>query len=420
MMIDVKNSLVAVAAMAFCTAFSVEPFPEIGAPRRLTDGPHDHLLASYFGISSWSPDLRYLTVLETDLNKRLPEVADAATIGLVDTADGNRFIPVAKTVCWNFQEAAMAHWLDNDTFLYNDLRNGRFVTVIRNWRTGSERIVPHPVSAVAPDGRKALSLNYARLRLTRPDYGYPGEGQDAREGEPWPEDDGLWLVDLKTGEAKLIVSVASCRGMMPAIRKPGGLAYFCHTVFSRDGSKIFWLARTVDFYDKERQIGDKGRQTTSFTCNADGSGVRRCFPDGWGGSHFGWKDGDTICVTAKRGGNPKDNVHVEFTVGDEGRRRCLGGGLLDWDGHCTYSPDGRWLSTDGYWDVNFERKWALLRLEDGAILPLGKFFVDEKYRGNPYWRCDLHARWRPDGRQLGFNSVHEGSRQVYVIDLNCR
>ena len=27
-------------------------------------------------------------------------------------------------------------------------------------------------------------------------------------------------------------------------------------------------------------------------------------------------------------------------------------------------------------------------------------------------------RWRPDGKQLGFNSVHEGSRQVYVIDLS--
>ena len=23
----------------------------------------------------------------------------------------------------------------------------------------------------------------------------------------------------------------------------------------------------------------------------------------------------------------------------------------------------------------------------------------------------------PDGKQLGFNSVHEGSRQVYVIDV---
>lgn len=311
----------------------------------------------------------------------------------------------------------MAHWLDDDTFLYNDLRDGRFVTVILKWKTGEERIVPYPVSAVAPDGRTALSVNYARLRLTRPDYGYPGEGQDAREGDPWPEDDGLWLVDLVTGKARLIVSVASCRARMTSIRKPGGLAYFCHTVFSRDGKRIFWLARTVDFYDKARQIGDRGRQTTSFTCNADGTDVRRPFPDGWGGSHFSWKDGETLCVTAKVNGNPKVDGHIEYRVGDEDNRRDLGKGLLDWDGHCTYSPDGKWLSTDGYWDANFYRKWALVRLEDQAILPVGQFYVAEEYRGNPYWRCDLHARWRPDGRQLGFNSVHEGSRQVYVIDV---
>lgn len=50
-------------------------------------------------------------------------------------------------------------------------------------------------------------------------------------------------------------------------------------------------------------------------------------------------------------------------------------------------------------------------------LPVGSFFVPEAYRGG-YWRCDLHARWRPDGRQLGFNSVHEGARQVYVMDVD--
>ena len=46
---------------------------------------------------------------------------------------------------------------------------------------------------------------------------------------------------------------------------------------------------------------------------------------------------------------------------------------------------------------------------------IGDFFVPEVYR-DVYCRCDLHPRWRPDGRQLAFNSVHEGSRQIYVID----
>jgi Tol biopolymer transport system component len=57
-------------------------------------------------------------------------------------------------------------------------------------------------------------------------------------------------------------------------------------------------------------------------------------------------------------------------------------------------------------------------MSDQAVLPLGTFFVPEIYRHpNVYSRCDLHPRWRPDGRMLGFNSVHEGSRQVYVIDI---
>ena len=50
-------------------------------------------------------------------------------------------------------------------------------------------------------------------------------------------------------------------------------------------------------------------------------------------------------------------------------------------------------------------------------MPMGSFYVPPAYRGT-YWRCDLHARYRPDGRQIAFNSVHEGSRQVYVRDIS--
>ena len=35
-----------------------------------------------------------------------------------------------------------AHWLpcEKDTFVVNDFRDGKFVAVVRNWRTGAERI----------------------------------------------------------------------------------------------------------------------------------------------------------------------------------------------------------------------------------------------------------------------------------------
>jgi hypothetical protein len=390
-------------------------FPSFSKPRAITSGPKEHLFATYYAINAWSADGRLATVLETDIRSGLPTEKDAAILGVVDTGDNNRFIPLTDTRCWNFQEATMAHWMGaapNECFIYNDLVDGRFVSVVFNMTTQAKRRVPYPVSAVTRDGKWAVSINYARLRLTRPDYGYGGNGQDARENVTWPEDDGLWLVNLETGEGRLIVSIASVRDRMPPVKDPQALAYFCHTVFSRDGKKVFWLARSVENIAGQKVV--RKWETTAFVCNTDGSGVMRCFPDGWGGSHFNWLDGERMVVSAKY--NDAVWSHVFFTPGKDDYTR-LGRGLLDFDGHGVFSDDGRWLATDTYPDKLNERKLMVLRMSDQAILPLGAFFVPEVYR-EQYSRCDLHPRWRPDGKRLAFNSVHEGTRQVYVIDVS--
>lgn len=427
-----KNALVGlVVGLAASCAWALTPFPEISRPYAITKGPHEHLLANYFAINAWSPDNRYVLVLETDLNGRLPEAGERCTLGVVDLRDGNRFIPVTTTACWNFQEAAMAHWLGNDEFLFNDLRDGRFVTVVLNWRTKRERILPRPVSAVSADGTWAVSINYARLSLTRPDYGYAGPGQDPLEAVTWPEDDGLWVMDLKTGASKLVLSVAQGRARMPATKavkgKPGQpLAYYCHTVISKDDRKIFFLARSVDWFDKTVHKASIW-QTTSFTVDRDGRNLRRCFKDGWAGSHFNWApDGShRMVVTAIWNGDRMEHwtkgawSPVEFTVGEEEKVRRIGKGAYDLDWHCFYSPDGKFMSGETYWSKSYERPWILVRLEDDAAMPIGSFFVPPAYR-QTYWRCDLHARWRDDGRQIAFNSVHEGSRQVYLMDVTAR
>ena len=178
--------LIALVLLAACRE-KLPEFPEVGEPYAVTRGPHDHFLANYFGINAWSPDGRYLAVLETDVNGRLPAEGEAATLALVDLKDGNRLIHIGKTLCWNFQEAAMFHWLpwEDGACIYNDCRDGKFVSVVYNWKTGAERIIPYPVSAVSKDGTKAVSVNYARLRLCRPDYGYAGQGQDPLRDDIW-------------------------------------------------------------------------------------------------------------------------------------------------------------------------------------------------------------------------------------------
>jgi hypothetical protein len=263
------------------------------------------------------------------------------------------------------------------------------------------KIIPYPVSAVSPTGKEAISINFARLRLTRPDYGYAGEGQDARAEQTFPEDDGLFLVDLETGEAKLLVSIEKVKKLIPMEPKPK-IEYFNHTLFSRDGSKIFWLARATPT-----------RNTTALTVNRDGTNLLRCFPDDRGGSHFDWLNGDQLMVTCDK--HP-DYGHVLFTVGKNDFKR-LGNGLLDYDGHGTFSPNGKWMVTDTYpsRELN-EQKLYLMDMATEAAISMGRFVEPPEFTG--YWRCDLHARWSPNGDMIGFNSTFTHSRQAYIIKFD--
>lgn len=379
-------------------------FPQVSTPVQITKNNKEHFFASYYGINSWSSNQKYVTILETDVKFKIPDEKDVATLGLVELST-NKFIPLTQTRAWNLQQGCMAHWLainPDSLVIYNDFRNDMYVSVILNVLTNKEiKIIPYPVAAVSPDGKEAISINFARMRITRADYGYAGNGQDAKAGISFPNDDGIFLIDLQTGKAKLIVSYSSVKGMVPNVPNEG-LEYINHVLFSRDGSKIFWLARATP-----------NLNTTSFTANKDGSNIQRCFPDGWGGSHFDWLNGNELMVTAVY--NAKQYGHILFTPGQKNYER-LGNGLLDYDGHGTFSPDGKWLVTDTYPGAGMnEQKIYLMDMKTKAVLPLGRYKEPEEFSKG--WRCDIHCRWSPKGDMIGFNSTHTGSRQVYIMKL---
>jgi len=381
-------------------------FPKVSSPVQITDNNKEHLFASYYGINSFDRSERYVTVLETDLKYKLPDENDPATLGLIDL-NNNKFIPLITTRAWNFQQGCMAHWLGtspDSLIIYNDLRDGKFISVILNVHTKKEiKTIPYPVSAVSPDGKEAISINFSRLRITRPDYGYGGDGQNSGKDLTFPADDGLFLIDIETGTSKLLVSYEQIRDLVPPT-EDGNIEWFNHTLFSRNGSKIFWLSR---------QIVNNRRITSSFTVNRDGSALQRCFPDNWDGSHYDWLNDDELMITANYEG--KQYAHVLFTVGKQDYKR-LGNGLLDYDGHGTFSPDQKWMVTDTYPSNGLrEQKIYLMDMKTEAVLPLGRFVQPQEFTG--YWRCDIHCRWSPSGKMIGFNSTNSGSRQVYIYRL---
>ena len=70
---------------------------------------------------------------------------------------------------------------------------------------------------------------------------------------------------------------------------------------------------------------------------------------------------------------------------------CLGKGLLDYDGHGTFSPDGKWMVTDTYpKNELMEQKIFLMEMESEAVISLGRFQNNKIYEKD--WRCDIHCR----------------------------
>ena len=251
---------------------------------------------SYFGYYDkfpWDVTGRYLLALEPSFIDRPPTGDDVVRIGMVDLQDNKRWIPLAESRAWNWQQGIMLHWLHTDPeclIIYNDREGDRFVSKVMNVFNGKTRTLPRPVYCIRPDGKQALSVNFARIARTRPGYGYEGL-PDPGKGNPAPEDDGIWAMDLETGENKLIISLAQAASLSPKDNWEGCEHWFNHLQYCTDGSRFLFLHRW------KRPDGN-WRETRLLTAKPDGSDVRIIADDGMT-SHFDWKDERRILAWAR-------------------------------------------------------------------------------------------------------------------------
>lgn len=371
----------------------------------ITHPPRHHFFG-YYDMRPWDPTGRYHLVLEVDFMDRPPAPEDEAVVGAVDLADGNRLIRLSRTRAWNFQQGSMLNWLGGAgrTALFNDRREGRFVCVAHEMGSGAERIVGPAIGALSDDCRWAATLNFARIAVTRPGYGYEGI-HDPRNCENIPADDGLGLLDVDTGQHRIIVSFADL-----ACKQPEELAYgrtrawFNHVYFNPSGTRLAFLCRWV------RQ-GAKGWLTQMWTVGLDGSELVRCL-DGPLISHFDWKDDETILAWAG-----VDGVKAMYEVhqGRSGPPAAKFTDAVGCDGHISYSHDRRWVVSDTYPDAEGKRELFLAACQAGERASLGWYYSPMPERHEI--RCDLHPAWSDDDRRIAFDGVHEGTRQRYVVEL---
>ncbi len=374
-------------------------------PRRITSGKHHFF--GYYDKSPWDLAGRRHLAMEVDFLDRQPTRDDAAVIGYVDTDNGDAWTPVAETRAWCWQQGAMAQWLPSDpadTIIYNVREaDDRFAAEIRNLSSGETRRLSRPVYFVGD--RYGLSLNFARLHQTRPGYGYP-DGAEANVEEPHPADDGVWRVDLKTGESELIVSLQRLYENQHVDSMDLGPMWVNHLTYSPACSNFVFLNRWF------RQHPRRPHSDRFYRASADGSELRVVHDNNYF-SHFCYFSDDRLLGHARKPDG--DDAYLMFDLASDAVEP-LGEDVFDCDGHCSFSPDRRWMMTDTYADANNIRTLMLYEMATGRRIDIGRFLSPPAFQHGPL-RCDLHPRWSRDGRRISIDSAHDGERQVYVLDV---
>jgi hypothetical protein len=147
--------------------------------------------------------------MEVDFEHRSPKPDDTIRIGMVDLQDNGRWIELGSSSAWGWQQGCMLQWRprSEDEILWNDRGEKGYITRILNVKTGDKRTLPYPFYTISPDGRTAACPDFRRINDMRPGYGYAGLPDPDFE-EPAPRNSGIWRLDLDSGKADLIVSLA--------------------------------------------------------------------------------------------------------------------------------------------------------------------------------------------------------------------
>lgn len=385
---------------------------------QVTSGPKSHFFG-YIGHAltiPWNASGRHIVALRTGFHDRMPRPGETADIVLIDTADNYRVLALDQTRAWNLQQGTMLSWNPDAAdaqFLFNDLdpETGAVFTVlydivqrrrVREYRFGGESVAN---GGVSPKGKYFAAANYGRISRSREIISYAGAGDATQGGPANPETDGLFRVDIATGERRLLVSCAQLQDLL--LNTPKNRAqlgdpdryplYAHHTLWSRDGAWIFFVVRGEQ--DKRPNAGCVVRSDGTSLSPAPFSG------------HPEWVEGARLALPAKEPGY----FHLYDVAAKRWDGRFGGPGVFpDTHDDNALSPDGRWF-VGSHKPTPPECVYTLYRLSDGA------WFRTPPVRtkaGGGVCRVDPAPCWnRTSDALLVPGLAEDGSRQLFLVRL---
>ena len=350
---------------------------------------------------------------------RLQEAEDTAILGYF--SEDGYFSELAETKAWNFQQGAMLQWHPGDPdkqILFNSIDGDSYCSVQLNIETSQRKIFSHPIACVAPDGTKALSINFSRLYDFRPGYGYAGIADPWRD-DPIPADDGIFLLDLNSAKASLLLSLEEIweRGaefLLATEKRPKLLVN--HITWNTDSSCFIFLLRYIS--------RETSRWMTSvLLSDLTGRRLEVIIPFGYA-SHYWWLNREEILFYSQ-GKTPAGGRGLYCINTESGEFSTVDPQVFSRDVHLSVFPGTSRILCDTYpfpvspppgdeADAAASRRLFLYDRDSRNVIQLTSLFSPPELSGD--FRCDLHPRWDRRGKGISLDSAHEGFRGIYRLE----
>ena len=384
-----------------------------GNIKKVSPNDSSEYFFGYYDKSPWDATSRYMLCMKAKDTWSEPDPIGEAEIVLFDLNlnpnDKGYCKKLATTQTWNVQQGCMAQWLGPDfgsKILYNDLRDGNYCSVILDVVSMEEKVLPIPVYTVSSDGKTALSLDFSRLHSLRLGYGYAALPEKTK-GVALPDETCIWKMDIETGDVKPLLKYTDFAKFQPRpeMQEKGSVHKVNHLMLSPNGKRFMVLYR---WFCGQRKY------TRLITCNIDGTDMYVLSDDDMV-SHCYWKDDEHIIAFE----NKHDGGTGYYLMKDKTQEYSHLWPNFNGDGHPSYSPtDNSIVVFDSY--PNRARVQEIRIAHDSDkegkdIKTIARVFSPFKYDNDT--RCDLHPRWNRDGKKICFDSVFEGHRGLYVVEL---
>jgi len=348
----------------------------------------------FFGYYDLTPFNSKDEIVYLKINKN-----NTAEINFQPSHESKEIRPIATTKAWNWQQGARLRWFpgSDEKIIFNDHNNHHYCSRIIDIKSLNEKIIDYPLYDISSDGAFGLTLNFEKLGVMRPGYGYPTINPKEITDHL---NDGIDLIDLQKNTSARIISFGEMAELLNIQSKSLANNYINHISISPSGEQFlfFWLSKTHNYH-----------HASLFTYNLKS---HKLYPVETAEkvSHYAWIDDNNILATVYHNQN-KCNYYIYNLLTIE--KILILPDSLNRDGHpIVINPNE--IVTDTYPDKWGYQKLLHMNIEKDLMVDnILNIYSTPLLTGEK--RTDLHPRFNVDKSIICIDSNPKKFRQMVFI-----